>query len=447
MIIYFWLTCGLHLSFRSSADAFSHVQSNNKNMFSSVASRCATSAVRPSSPTSIATTLFDRLSMFEEDDFEEDEDDEEDYEEDYEGEYDEDLEDDYEFEDREKEKTEYEDLFLDEEHEWDSHAGVDILLPSPSVKPKAIIHFIGGTFLGSLPPRLVYSAFLEGLARECKHDIAIIATPIPFLQTGKIRLISPLDHGKKVKSIRQMLRDVYDNVLCEEYSPQSLKRIPTIGVGHSLGGRLHVLLNSRKVFPKEGNPTSSNRVKGNVMVSFNNFNAERSVPFLNGVKKAIQRNEGRRRGYEERDEYDEMYSRSRRREKNSMFEFNPTPAMVWDIVGNRTNHEYDETRVRRCYTVAKNLLVQFDKDELDQSSELAQKLVSDDNHGLKFAILKGNHLTPCIGLNDILQDAEESKYGNMEDGGRASKRKKELSDLISSVATYIDTIIDEENEL
>ena len=69
----------------------------------------------------IATTLFQRRNIFEEDNLEEDECEEDDYEGDYKG--DDDDEDDYEFEDREGDETEYKDLFPEEEYGWDSQAG------------------------------------------------------------------------------------------------------------------------------------------------------------------------------------------------------------------------------------------------------------------------------------------------------------------------------------
>ena len=47
---------------------------------------------------------------------------------------------------------------------------------------------------------------------------------------------------------------------------------------------------------------------------------------------------------------------------------------VWDLWGNCG--KYKEIPVQRHYTFTKILIVQFDKDKLDQSLELAQKLVS-----------------------------------------------------------------------
>ena len=57
----------------------------------------------------------------------------------------------------------------------------------------------------------------------------------------------------------------------------------------------------------------------------------------------------------------------------------------------------------------------------------------------------GNHLTHCTCLNYILLDFDVSNYRNMEDLGCASKKNKELNDLISSVATTIDVSINKEN--
>jgi len=500
---------------------------------------------------------------------------------------------------------EYEDYYDDEENdmeeeegykqkcEWESFKGSDILLPSPPLQtnlknvdptkisptgeiiPKAIIHFIGGTFVGALPPRVAYQSFLEGLA-QYHGNIAIVATSIPISNESNQRkykkyknsrrysrddenllsslkipsLISPFDHWEQVRIIRRNFNQSIRQVLYDEYQDRELvDSIPIIGIGHSLGGRLQILLHSHlepsqdedsiidetKKSKKIKRRRSNRRdVIGNVLISFNNYNAPRSVPLLEEAKGLWKTSRGLSErlfqlimGGDDFNDYDdddfEDYLESKRRRQrpprrtskrsrtkqssryddmyedekndndifkglqemtsNDLFEFDPSPEKLWDIIGrsnfspcksvNGMNHDNEKDSVSNekeeetlfSYTVPQNLLVQFDDDELDQCSELARRLVkastvesssnsvNDLKLDLKFARLKGNHLTPCTSPGDgniFLSDKDsnemkEVKQNNKNYQGRKKMRRhQEIKDLIGSISTYVDFLVQEE---
>ena len=432
----------------------------------------------------------------------------------------------------------YDEDIYDEEEEyydenrnvWESYDGTDILLPPPnpdSNLPTAIIHFIGGTFLGSLPPRIAYRSFLEGLSNQ-HGNLVIIATSIPITENkpnALPKLISPLNHWKQIKIIRQKLKRSIRDVLYDEYQDTDrVDAIPVIGIGHSLGGRLQVLLHSHPsndVYNRLKRKTNRKDVIANVLISFNNWNAPRSVPLLDEAKGVWKTSRGISQrflqniigdddddDYDYDDDYDDgsseyvqrrrrhkrkrrskkdpmhfddsMYQRERRRQQRSnksknndethLFEFDPSPETLWNIINQSsfTNnaidaHNNDETKQMPIkssfsYCIPKNLFIQFDDDKLDQSAELARRLMkvsTDTNNSiqnethpsldLKFARLKGNHLTPCISLRDgnILNHEIDNEliYFKSEEL-KKKKRMDQLNDLITTISTYVEFLVE-----
>ncbi|MGB8698891.1 MAG: DUF1350 family protein, partial [Thermosynechococcaceae cyanobacterium] len=117
--------------------------------------------------------------------------------------------------------------------------------------PVAIIHFLGGAFVGAAP-QLSYGKLLETLAAE---GYVIIATP--FLNT--------LDH----RAIAHTVLQQFETTVAELQQRQLLQRhLPIYGLGHSLGCKLHLLIGSFFDVDRAGN----------MLMAFNNFNVDRAIP-------------------------------------------------------------------------------------------------------------------------------------------------------------------------
>ncbi|MEB3271518.1 MAG: DUF1350 family protein [Synechococcus sp.] len=118
---------------------------------------------------------------------------------------------------------------------------------------------------------------------------------------------------------------------------------PVLRLGHSLGCKLHLLA-----------PDAGRGCAGLVALAFNNFSAERSVPLLAEA--------GQRFGFRS--------------------EFSPSPAETLRQV---VDH----------YHQARNLLVRFQQDGLDQSRRLLASLRQRPDDASLLLELRGDHLTPA----------------------------------------------------
>lgn len=114
-------------------------------------------------------------------------------------------------------------------------------------------------------------------------------------------------------------------------------------LGHSLGCKLHLLA-----------PDAGRGCTGLVALAFNNFSAERSVPLLAEV--------GQQFGFRS--------------------EFSPSPAETLRLVSGQ-------------YRQPRNLLVRFDRDELDQSGRLLAALRQRPEDASSLLECAGDHLTPA----------------------------------------------------
>ena len=121
--------------------------------------------------------------------------------------------------------------------------------------------------------------------------------------------------------------------------------VPVLRLGHSLGCKLHLLA-----------PDGGRRCEGLVAMSFNNFSAERSVPFLA-----------------------ELGQQFRFRS-----EFSPSP-------------EETLRQISSSYQQPRNLLVRFSRDGIDQSGRLIGVLQARPGDQSTLLELPGDHLTPASG--------------------------------------------------
>ncbi|HEY9648603.1 MAG TPA: DUF1350 family protein, partial [Chroococcidiopsis sp.] len=133
---------------------------------------------------------------------------------------------------------------------WREVYGNWVLVPP---RPIAVVHFLGGAFVAAAP-HVTYRALLEALA---DHGYVVVATPF----------VNTLDHvaiaQRVVRTFNLGLEYLRDEVLRQRY-------LPIYGLGHSMGCKLHLLIGS--LYPQER--------AGNILVSFNNYPARRSIPFV-----------------------------------------------------------------------------------------------------------------------------------------------------------------------
>jgi len=216
--------------------------------------------------------------------------------------------------------------------DWREISGNWVLMPS---RPTAIVHFLGGAFVATTP-QITYRGLLEHLSQK---NYAVIATPF----------VSTLDHRAIAK---QALQD-FESTLKSLYNQGTLRnRLPTYGLGHSMGCKLHLLIGS--LFPV-------GRVEraGNVLASFNNYAARDAIPLVEQFSSA----------------FSSAFS------STLDVEFTPSPLETNAIVAQR-------------YQIPRNLLVKFDDDNLDQTLTMDSILQKRFPGMVTLHRQPGNHLTP-----------------------------------------------------
>lgn len=111
-----------------------------------------------------------------------------------------------------------------------------LVIPPPGGrKPRAIVKFLGGAFIGAVP-EVTYSYLIELLAKE---GFLIIA--VPYNVT--------FDHARAASEVYEKFHCCLDNVLTsglpdDKLSAADLVDLPLFSVGHSNGALLQVLAGS-----------------------------------------------------------------------------------------------------------------------------------------------------------------------------------------------------------
>jgi hypothetical protein len=206
--------------------------------------------------------------------------------------------------------------------DWQEISGNWVLIPR---RPIGIIHFLGGAFVAAAP-HLTYRWLLEELA---KKNYAIIATPF----------VNTFDHGAIAQSVllnfERALERLQDrNLLGKRY-------LPTYGIGHSMGCKLHLLISSLYEVERAGN----------ILISFNNYAARDAIPLVEQFNSAFS------------------------------VEFTPSPLETNKLLQER-------------YNVRRNLVIKFTNDTIDQSAALSELLQARFPEMVTTQTLPGTHTTP-----------------------------------------------------
>jgi hypothetical protein len=136
---------------------------------------------------------------------------------------------------------------------WEEISGHWVLFPTGEVK--AILHFLGGAFVGTLP-NITYRWLLEELVKD---GYCIVATPFEM----------SLDHrsiARNVLSRWESLEKRWQND--SRFSSYSL---PVYGIGHSMGCKLHLLI---------GTLHQAEERAGNILISYNNYPIKKAIPLF-----------------------------------------------------------------------------------------------------------------------------------------------------------------------
>jgi hypothetical protein len=138
---------------------------------------------------------------------------------------------------------------------WEEINGNYVLRPLKSKEaPRALIHFIGGAIVGAAPD-LSYRYILEKLA---DHGFLIVATPYQL----------SFDYITTCDDIISRFEKIAPDLA------RTFGALPVIGVGHSCGALLQLLITS--LFPDT--PRAAN-----ALISFNNKPAHEAVPLFEEV--------------------------------------------------------------------------------------------------------------------------------------------------------------------
>ncbi|KNA11308.1 hypothetical protein SOVF_136440 [Spinacia oleracea] len=277
-----------------------------------------------------------------------------------------------------------------------------LVVPPPnSRKPRAIIKFLGGAFIGKVS-QVTYSYLIELLAKE-----GYLVVLVPYNVT--------FNHEDAARQVYERFNACLDILLTcglsdAKLDASQLVGLPVFSVGHSNGGLLQVLTASY-FFDKIP--------KANAVVSFNNRPATEAVPYfeqlgplMSQVIPMVETNpmysmatsvsgdawkallDGAGAVMSQTDP--ELFSSVNQfvdqlpsvlnEVRQGVSEFRPTPA---------ENRE----RCKCSYNVPHTLLVKFSSDAIDETDLLEETLkprVKSIGGTLEKAQLSGNHLTPCI---------------------------------------------------
>ena len=221
--------------------------------------------------------------------------------------------------------------------------------------PKKIIEFIGGSYLASKPD-LTYKRFIESLLDK---NYAVHAYKYnPQFDHQEIAIKA----WKDFKNCQRLL------------SKRIGRSIPSIRIGHSLGCKLHLI-----------SPDGGRNCEKYISISFNNFSANRSIPFLKQLSQKLEFNS----------------------------EFSPSPERTYGII-------------KKTYNQKNNFLIKFNSDELDQTDRLLDCLRSRKEDNSKGIMLKGTHtIIASAGLRENL-------LGDWADDDLKRYTIKQISNLIEN---------------
>eukprot|EP01024_Parvocaulis_polyphysoides_P045704 TRINITY_DN4282_c0_g1_i1.p1 TRINITY_DN4282_c0_g1~~TRINITY_DN4282_c0_g1_i1.p1 ORF type:complete len:442 (+),score=64.92 TRINITY_DN4282_c0_g1_i1:56-1381(+) len=262
--------------------------------------------------------------------------------------------------------------------DWKEIEGCWVLRPPEAAgKPEAVVHFLGGAFVGAAP-QLSYRLLLKALAAR---NVLVITTPYA----------TSFDHLRCVDEIQ------YKFTRCMGVLATEAADLPIYGIGHSLGSVLHMLICSRYTVYRTGN----------IILSYNNKPATDVIPFLSPILAPGARMAG---------PFLSQLARSPFRstvEQASDVLKGLSPSMVKQLIPlieqlspiymdvSQGKQEFtpapEETAnlIKSYYSVPKNLIVKFQDDTLDESAVIAMVIQGlSTSADVSVKTMPGDHLRP-----------------------------------------------------
>jgi hypothetical protein len=274
----------------------------------------------------------------------------------------------------------------------------------------------------------------------------VVATPIPVTL-----LKNPLQHVQLSRKLRRMFQSAYTNILEDEYGHDVLKDIPIVGMGHSLGARLLVVLatlsDTKQTIPD---------YKSYILMSFTNYASAASIPGIQSLlnqskrledgEKPTSTSERKRSDYDYDDGYDEEWDelmkdltgglkeqaeklKTALTPRSKELEFYPSPNQLWKAL-----------KEDQRYNIPQTLIVQFDEDKVDQSPRLTDCLL--ESTDIKYCRLRGTHLTPVKASdNDWFPSQASQALWKLLTGKQSHRTTDAFRDLRQSIARYITDVV------
>ncbi|TYJ16730.1 hypothetical protein E1A91_A09G003000v1 [Gossypium mustelinum] len=251
--------------------------------------------------------------------------------------------------------------------DWSQVEGAWVLKPK-GLKPKSVVHFVGGIFVGAAP-QLTYRLFLERLSEK---GVLVIATPYAS--------------GFDYFFIADEVQSKFDR--CLRFLQETGHDLPTFGIGHSLGSVIHLLIGSRYAIPRSGN----------VLMAFNN-QAEMTLKQIESLSPPIM--------------------------KQVLPLVEQLPPLYMDLAKGREDFspkpEEAQRLIKSYYGISRNLLIKFKDDSIDETPKLAKVLSSESaiSSMLDMSIrsLPGDHGLPLQQVMLALPDVPPAMADAVNRGG------------------------------
>ncbi|XP_052210823.1 uncharacterized protein LOC127813734 [Diospyros lotus] len=276
-----------------------------------------------------------------------------------------------------------------------------LVIPPPNgKKPRAIVKFLGGAFIGAVP-EVTYSYLLELLANE-----GFLIVSVPYNVT--------FDHAQAAREIYERFNACLDQFSRAGFPIANLTaadfdRLPVYSVGHSNGALLQVLI---------GSYFSEKIPKANAVISYNNRPASEAVPYFEQLGPLVSQ-------MMPIVEASPMYSMARSASGDAWRVLLDMATMITDndkeavvsltkfvdqlpSVFNQVTQGTSEFTpppsenfdcFNKSYNVKNTLLVKFNFDAIDETDLLDNTLkprVESIGGTLEKVLLTGNHITPCV---------------------------------------------------
>ncbi|XP_022029316.1 uncharacterized protein LOC110930329 isoform X1 [Helianthus annuus] len=284
-----------------------------------------------------------------------------------------------------------------------------VIPPPKGKKPKAVIKFLGGAFIGAVPEvtyRRVeitrYFNYLLGLLANQGYLIISVPYNVTF------------DHSQAAREVYERFHSCLNSILTSGLPDDGLLAaelvdLPLYSVGHSNGALLQVLT---------GSYFSDKLPKANAIISYNNRPATEAVPYFEQLGPLVSQlmpvveaspvssmAKGAADAWKALlDTAEAMTPDYDPEARVSLDKFvDQLPSVFNQVAQGISEFKPTPTENRECcknsYNVKKTLLVKFNTDAIDETDLLEETLrprVEAIGGTLEKVSLSGNHITPCI---------------------------------------------------